>query len=93
MITAIDFTSSNLNPTRRDSLHYLDPNGMNDYEKALFSVGEILLNYDSDKLVPMYGFGGKIQGQTTHCFHMNFNPVDPNVLSMEGVMGVYRNAL
>ncbi len=23
------------------------------------SVGEILLNYDHDKKVPMYGFGGK----------------------------------
>ncbi len=26
--------------------------------KSLKSVGEILINYDWDKLVPMYGFGG-----------------------------------
>jgi hypothetical protein len=35
---------------------------MNLYETALNAVGEILLNYDTDKQVPMFGFGGKLKG-------------------------------
>jgi len=32
---------------------------MNEYQQAMWAVGDILLNYDDDKLVPMYGFGAK----------------------------------
>lgn len=28
------------------------------YYQSLKSVGDILINYDYDKIVPMYGFGG-----------------------------------
>ena len=52
----------------------MNPDSYNDYEKAIESVGRILLNYDSDKQVPMYGFGGRIGGGVSHCFNMNFNP-------------------
>ena len=57
----MDFTASNGNPCDPASLHYLNPCGMNQYEDALNAVGDILLNYDTDKLVPMFGFGGKIK--------------------------------
>jgi len=45
----------------------------------LHAVGEILLEYDFDKKVPMYGYGGKPNFQnlrldkTSHCFPMNGN--------------------
>jgi hypothetical protein len=92
LVVAIDFTSSNLNPRYPSSLHFLNPQGFNDYEKALFSVGEILLNYDSDKQVPVYGFGGKINRMTNHCFPLTFDS-DPSVAGLDGLMQAYRSAL
>lgn len=93
LMIALDFTASNGIPTNPNSLHFMSPSGMNNYEQALFAVSEILLNYDSDKQVPMYGFGGKINGITSHCFHMNFNPQDPSVQGIQGIMNAYRNSL
>jgi hypothetical protein len=92
-VAAVDFTASNGNPNDPASLHYLNPSGMNLYETALSAVGEILLNYDTDKLVPMFGFGGKLKGSLNHCFHMNLNAANPNVLGMKGIMNAYRNSL
>ena len=66
LIAAVDFTASNGNAYDPNSLHFLNPAGMNQYETALNAVGEILLNYDTDKLVPMFGFGGKIKGEIMH---------------------------
>ena len=31
------------------------------YEKALTEVTNILMNYDYDKLVPVYGFGARVK--------------------------------
>lgn len=48
LVTAIDFTLSNGNPSDKDSLHYLDLN-KNEYLKAISAVGNVLQYYDSDK--------------------------------------------
>ncbi|CAG9334743.1 unnamed protein product [Blepharisma stoltei] len=94
LIVAIDFTASNMDPRDPQSLHYLNPNNMfNQYQSALFSVGEILLNYDSDKLVPFYGFGAKLNGAINHCFPINFNNSDPNVQGLDGLMHSYSEVL
>ena len=93
LITAIDFTASNRDPNDPNSLHHIRPQGFNDYEKALFPVGEILLTYDSDKLVPMYGFGGKVGGMINHCFPLTFDGARPEVYGLEGMMAGYRTAL
>lgn len=93
LMVAIDFTGSNGNPQMPNSLHYLNPNGYNQYESALFSVSEILLYYDTDKQVPMYGFGGKVGGIVNHCFPITFDNNNPYVFGMQGIMGAYRNAL
>ena len=92
LVVAIDFTSSNLDPRHPSSLHYLNPQGFNDYEKALLSVGGILLNYDSDKQVPVYGFGDKVNRRVNHCFPLTFSD-NPNVNDLNGLMQVYREAL
>lgn len=62
---AINFTKSNGNKTNRFSEHYLYPNEKitNDYIKAIRSVGEILFQFDSDKKVPIYGFGACLPDQ------------------------------
>lgn len=59
LIVAIDFTGSNGSPTSPTSLHYMNSNSLNQYQTAIRAVGEILLNYDSDKLIPAFGFGAK----------------------------------
>lgn len=93
LIIGIDFTSSNGNPKGPSSLHYIDPNNYNQYQIALKSVGEILLNYDTDKQVPVYGFGAKINGEVNHCFALNFNEDQPSVDNIEGIMKVYKEGI
>lgn len=93
LVVAVDFTASNMNPMSPNSLHYLNPSGYNQYQAALHSVGEILLSYDSDKKVPMYGYGAKIYGQVSHCFPMSMNPNDPEVFGLRGMMTAYANTL
>ena len=80
LITCIDFTASNGVPRDPNSLHYIAPNKMSQYEEALYEVSKILLHYDYDKLVPVYGFGSKINmptlntnGKVHHCFPLNGN--------------------
>ena len=73
LAVAIDFTASNGSKFEQDSLHFLQQGKYNEYQQALISVGNILNYYDSDKQYPVFGFGAKINGQTSHCFPCNFN--------------------
>ncbi|OMJ95502.1 hypothetical protein SteCoe_1099 [Stentor coeruleus] len=93
LMIGIDFTGSNGNPIDLNSLHHIKENGYNDYQRALYSVSEILLQYDTDKLVPLYGYGAIINGVISHCFPVNFNFEDPNVSNLSGIMESYKNAL
>merc|ERR1712107_585459 len=55
---AVDFTASNGNPASPSSLHYNDPSGNpNQYLTAIRAVGDIIQDYDTDKLFPALGFG------------------------------------
>ncbi|OMJ92778.1 hypothetical protein SteCoe_4412 [Stentor coeruleus] len=89
---AIDFTGSNKHPSSTSSLHYIDPEGkkLNHYQKALQAVSEILLHYDSDKKVPMYGFGGKVNDVISHCFPLNRDDENPYAVGVEGMMEMYK---
>jgi hypothetical protein len=60
---AIDFTGSNGDPNLPNSLHYIDRTGriLNQYQLAISSVGNIVAEYDSDKMFPVYGFGCKVR--------------------------------
>jgi hypothetical protein len=93
LVAAIDFTASNMNPQHPESLHHINPNAYNQYQSALFHVGEILLNYDSDKMVPMFGFGAKVNDAVSHCFPMTFDPNNEEVYGIEGMMLAYQNAM
>jgi Copine len=58
-MVAIDFTGSNGNPSSPGSLHYRDPRGVpNQYQLAIQAVAGVLEYYDSDKIFPVFGFGG-----------------------------------
>ena len=56
---AVDFTLSNGRPDQPTSLHYLDMQ-KNEYLNAIRSVGSILQYYDTDKQIPVLGFGAAI---------------------------------
>ncbi|KAK3101053.1 hypothetical protein FSP39_000607, partial [Pinctada imbricata] len=87
---AIDFTASNGNPSNSNSLHYISPYGPNQYVMAIQAVGEIIQDYDSDKLFPVLGFGAKLQdGSVSHEFPLTFNPQNPYCQGIQGVLQAY----
>lgn len=58
------------------------------------------MDYDSDKLVPVYGFGAKVSMPTFqsynkvhHCFPLNGNEENAHVFMVEGIMQAYRQAV
>ncbi|XP_068598615.1 copine-9 [Brachionichthys hirsutus] len=92
---AIDFTASNGNPSQPTSLHYMSPYQMNTYAMALKAVGEIIQDYDSDKLFPAYGFGAKLppDGKISHAFPLNSKLESPNCVGIDGVLEAYFQTL
>lgn len=64
------------NPSQSTSLHYMNPYQLNAYAMALKAVGEIIQDYDSDKMFPALGFGAKIppDGRVSHEFPLVLTP-------------------
>merc|ERR1711875_111903 len=92
---AIDFTGSNGNPQDPHSLHYNDPTGApNQYITAIKAVGDIIQDYDSDKLFPALGFGAKVppSGQVSHEFFLNLTQ-DPYCSGVDGILAAYHQSL
>lgn len=94
-MVAVDFTASNGDPQKPDSLHYIDPSGrFNAYQQAIMEVGEVIQFYDSDKRFPAWGFGGKMyNGPVSHCFNLNGNVGSFEVEGVQGIMAAYQSAL
>jgi hypothetical protein len=100
LIIAIDFTASNGSPKSPSSLHFISSTKRSTYEIALEEVSNILLDYDYDKQVPVYGFGAKCTmptfnsyGQIHHCFPLNGDENNAHVYMVEGIMKAYRDVL
>ncbi|KAI3355081.1 hypothetical protein L3Q82_017956 [Scortum barcoo] len=105
---AVDFTGSNGDPRSPQSLHYISPKGVNEYLSAIWSVGNVIQDYDSDKMFPAFGFGAQIppawqvgltftcettNDEVSHEFPLNFNPSNPFCAGIEGVVEAYRVCL
>jgi len=93
---AVDFTGSNGNPSSPSSLHYRDPSGHpNQYQTAIQAVGEIIQDYDSDKLFPALGFGARLppDGRVSHEFFLTLDPSNPFCSGLDGIMAAYYNSL
>ncbi|XP_025891859.1 copine-5-like [Nothoprocta perdicaria] len=92
---AIDFTASNGNPSQSTSLHYMSPYQLNAYTMALRAVGEIIQDYDSDKMFPALGFGAKIppDGRVSHEFPLNGDAANPSCSGIEGILEAYHKSL
>ena len=94
--TAIDFTGSNGHPSDPASLHYNGPGGRpNQYVTAIQAVGEIVQDYDSDKMFPALGFGARIppNGKVSHEFFLSLDERNPYCAGLDGVMAAYNNSL
>ncbi|KAM4606674.1 copine-3-like [Polymixia lowei] len=92
---AIDFTGSNGDPKSAQSLHYIDPKGYNEYLAAIWAVGMVIQDYDSNKMFPAFGFGAKVppNWQVSHEFPINFNATNPFCAGIEGVVSAYQKCL
>jgi len=99
LAVAIDFTASNGDPSVPGTPHYFQkggdggssgssPHASNDYEKAIYAVGSILANYDSDKQFPVWGFGAKYDGKVRHCFQCGD---EVEVDGVQGMLEAYRS--
>uniref|UniRef100_A0A3P9AFV6 C2 domain-containing protein n=1 Tax=Esox lucius TaxID=8010 RepID=A0A3P9AFV6_ESOLU len=91
----IDFTGSNGDPRSPQSLHYMSPDGLNQYLLAIWSVGQVVQDYDTDKLFPAFGFGAQVPPhfKVSHEFALNFNPSNPYCTGIQGIVEAYRTAL
>uniref|UniRef100_A0A8C3AKE6 Copine-3 n=1 Tax=Cyclopterus lumpus TaxID=8103 RepID=A0A8C3AKE6_CYCLU len=92
---AIDFTGSNGDPSSPQSLHYINPEGYNEYLTAIWAVGNIIQDYDSNKMFPVFGFGAQLppSWQVSHEFPINFNPANPFCSGIEGVVQAYQQCI
>jgi hypothetical protein len=86
LLVSIDFTGSNGHPSKTNSLHYRTKEKLNDYQKSIIDVGNIVLSYDDDGIlfflnlgyVPAFGFGAKFKnGDVSFCFPLNTNNENP----------------
>jgi len=102
-MVAIDFTASNGAPSTPSSLHHMHAQSLaagssrnlsllNEYQRAILAIGEVLSEYDHDQMLPVYGFGGAINGHTQHAFPLTFDPAHPQVHGVQGVMEAYASA-
>merc|ERR1719454_437271 len=94
-VVGIDFTASNLDPANPNSLHFNHGSNPNQYVQAIRSVGDIVQDYDTDKMFPVYGFGARIppNGQVSHMFPCNFNPQTPFLHGVDGIIAGYQQAI
>lgn len=92
---AVDFTASNGDPRTPGSLHYNDPRYPNAYVLAIQAVGEIIQDYDADKMFPALGFGARLPptGIVSHEFFLNGNPSSPYCAGVQGILEAYQRTL
>lgn len=84
---AIDFTSSNGDPTKEGSYHYIGEDTMNDYEETISAIGQALAKYSESKEYAVWGFGAKFGGEVRHIFQCG---PTPTVTGVEGILAAYK---
>uniref|UniRef100_A0A8C5T3M4 Copine 5 n=1 Tax=Malurus cyaneus samueli TaxID=2593467 RepID=A0A8C5T3M4_9PASS len=91
--TFLDYIKGN--PSQPTSLHYLSPFQLNAYSLALRAVGDIIQDYDSDKMFPALGFGAKVppDGHVSHEFPLNGDASNPACRGIAGVLEAYQRSL
>lgn len=94
----VDFTASNQAMTT-NQLHKISTNELNEYQQAIAAVCKIILDYDHDQLVPLFGFGavplmpGFEKGETNHFFPLTFDWKNPAGKGMLEIFRIYSSAI
>ncbi|XP_029842847.2 copine-8 isoform X1 [Ixodes scapularis] len=91
---AVDFTASNGDPRTPQSLHYMGQQA-NVYTLVIQAVGDIIQDYDADKMFPALGFGARLPptGEVSHEFFLNGNPSSPYCPGVQGILEAYQRTL
>ena len=94
-VAAIDFTKSNIEYTSNKSLHYIQAKQPSNYEKVLYIASWILLKYDTERKMPLFGFGARINGtnETSHCFPVSLQNDDIKATGIENACSLYKQVL
>jgi len=94
-MVALDFTVDNGEIDQPNSLHYQAGSAYcNEYELAMAHLLDMLVHYNTERLISGYGFGAKISAtsKTSHCFPLTGKEGDPFVQGFEGLKLAYRKA-
>lgn len=88
---AVDFTGSNGDVESPDSLHYVHT-AENQYQESIRRIGEVLIEYDTDKDIPLFGFGGQFDGENdvSHCYRLKARH---DIHGLEKALDSYKHAL
>ncbi|KAI9338260.1 Copine-domain-containing protein [Zopfochytrium polystomum] len=96
---AIDLTASNQPQRNPSSLHYMPQlvSGLqatqshypvlNEYQRALIGIGQVVQEYDNDKSVPVFGFGFAMNGARCPCSFFG------NAVGVDGILKQYYDIL
>jgi len=99
---ALDFTGSNGRKEDPSSLHYNSPNynpndfySLNEYQKAISSLGYVLEPYDSTRYMEIYGYGAKFFNRKNVEFQCSLtgDQDNPSVYGVAGILETYHKAL
>jgi len=99
---AIDFTESNGSKDSPNSLHYNNSNydinnyfSLNEYEKAILSIGKVFEHYNFNKDLKIYGYGGKFFNKdiVEYDCALTGDNNNPSVLGVSGILDAYHKAL
>jgi len=100
IMLGVDYTGSNKIPTDPKSLHAINPHlGYNEYQRAMYAACQALMDFDIDKIIPMYGFGGiphypTYNSQTvSHCFPCTGNNFQVGASGFDGILNTYQYSL
>ena len=84
------------------SLHYNSPKynpndfyTLNEYQKAISSIGYVLEPYDSNRFIEIYGYGAKFFKKNSVEFKcaLTGDQNNPSVFGVSGVLETYHKAL
>ena len=68
--------------------HYIDKDSLNEYEKAMYTIGSIVQKYDSEKLSQVWGFGAKYDNVVRNAFQVGD---ESHLRGVKGILEGYRN--
>lgn len=94
-VIAVDMSNSNGDPQIPNSLHYYNPRIPNEYVVALREVGNVLAAYTTKERFMTFGFGAVLpnETETSHCFALTGDNMEPYCYGISGVIETYYQAL